>query len=366
MEVRKSHPYMMWDEIRKTPEALRKCLKEPFMRDVEDAVNLIVDKDVVFLSGCGTSLHVAHFGDFMMSEVAGLPSKFLPSFLMHYYPPPDLDENSVLILISHSGKTKATVDLMRWAKRNGIITIGIVGNKESPLGMETNVSIIDPLGQEIPAPKTRSTFVNMMAITLLSIKLSEMYGYDSSELMKECKEVPDLIESQIKEENFFKELSEKYKDIENLYFVGGGLNYPIAKEGALKIKEAGSVHAEGFEVEEVAHGRISVIYNKPFGVILASKEPSLSRGLEILKASKTVGARTFLISDKEINEDFIDDKFKIPELGEELSTFVTLMPLYMFSYFVSVKRGLNPDLIRMDLPDHKKALREILFPPGTH
>ncbi|MHA1596286.1 MAG: SIS domain-containing protein [Candidatus Asgardarchaeia archaeon] len=366
MEVRKSHPYMMWDEIRKTPEALRKCLEESFMRDVEDAANLVFDKDVVFLSGCGTSLHVAHFGDFVMGEMAGIPSKYLPSFLMYHYPPPNLDENSALIVISHSGKTKATVDLMRWAKRNGIITIGIVGNKESPLGTETNVSIVDPLGREVPAPKTRSTFVNMMAITLLSIKLSEIYGYDLSDTMEECKKIPNLIESQIKEKSFFERLSEKYKDIENLYFIGGGPNYPIAKEGALKIKEAGSVHAEGFEVEEVAHGRISAIYKKQFGVILVAKEPNIERGLDALKASKIVGARTFLISDREVDEEFIDDKFKIPELREELSTFVSLMPLYMFSYFVSVKRGLNPDLIRMDLPDYKKALREVLFPPGTH
>ena len=371
---RNSHPYFMWESISTTHEFLRKAIDE------EESIKLIakrlVDKKAlkIFLTGCGTSYHLAVAGRYSLENIARMSDlESVRAFELLNYPPQGLNGKATLIAFSHSGASKAAVDAVKFAKEKGACTIAVTSTYQSPITKFADYTIMVPGREEKAGPKTRSYTAGLMVMYLLSISLGTLVRSQDYqrfvELRKKIDRVCDIVETILKNtEKFVVELAEKYKDIKDLFVVGGGPNYVTALEAAIKLKEASLIHAEAEEVEEMAHGPVFSLDEKMGVIAIAPPGKSYTRMLDIVKAANTIGSPTLsMVSEHDIELSKISTEvIKMPSGVEELFTPIPyIVPLQMLAYYIAVKKGRNPDWVRTEEPKYSKVSL-IVFPPGTH
>lgn len=372
-EKRSSHPYFMWESISTTPEFLRKTIaEEESIRSI--AKSVLNRKPLkVFFIGCGTSYHLAVAGKYILENIAKVSSEAVFAFELLNYPPQGLNEKAALIAFSHSGVSKALVDAVKFAKQRGTYTVAVTNTPESPITKTSDHVIMIPGREEKAGPKTRSYTEGLMAMYLFSISLGALVRPQDAqrllELRKSLDSLCDIAEATLKNtEKTVIGLAEKYKDMKDMFVVGGGPNYFTALEAAIKLTEAPLIHAGGMEVEEMAHGPTTVLNNKTGLIAIAPPGKSYARMLDIVKAANTIGSPTISIVNKEDAElsKMSTDVVRVPSGVEELFTPIPyVLPLQMLSYYLTIKNGRMPDWVRTEEPKYSKA-NLIVFPPGTH
>jgi len=373
-EKRESHPYFMWDSISTTPEFLRKTIDE------EESIKIITEKIAdkkalkIFLTGCGTSHHSAIAGRYILETIAKMSDvESISAFELLNYPPQGLNNKATLIAFSHSGASKTVVDVVKFAKEKGACTVAVTSTSQSPITKVSDYTIMVPGREEKAGPKTRSYTAGLMVMYLFSISLGALVRLQDSrrfvELRKNLDSVCDVVEATLKNtEKTVVGLAEKYKNLKDLFVVGGGPNYATALEAAIKLKEASLIHAEGVEVEEMAHGLLAVLDDETGLITIAPPGKSYTRTLDIVNAANTIGSPTIsLVSEEDIELSKISTEvIKMPSGIEELFSPISyIVPLQMLSYYLTIKKGHMPDWVRTEEPKYSEANR-IVFPPGTH
>ena len=372
IEVRHCHPYIVYDSILSTPNILKGILEtKKYVAMIETVAKEVINRGIqrIYFSGCGTSYYAGIASTYIFHKLTKIPTVAITAFELINYPPPDMNSNVALFVISHSGHTKVDVDLAKYAKEKGVFTVAITDVPDSPLARSVDKVILGPGGRDIPIPKTRSYVASLLRSFLVAIYIGKETNINVDRYLNEVRQIPDLISKIIKNsEEKVKELASKYRDKYSFFIVGGGPNYATALEGALKLKEMGFVDGEAIEAEEAAHGP-HICFNENI-VYMTIAPPSLcyNRLYDLVRSVKVIGAPTISIvqeGDDRISK-VSDDFIEIPAtLSEELTPMLYIIPIYLFSYYLAVEKGMNPDIARTDDIRFRKVM-EILFPPGTH
>ncbi|MCA9364446.1 MAG: glutamine--fructose-6-phosphate transaminase (isomerizing) [Candidatus Moranbacteria bacterium] len=314
------------------------------LRSVEDRLCQI--KRIVIVS-CGTSYHAGLVGKYMIEEYAGVSVEveFASEFR---YRKPLVDKHMAVIVISQSGETADTLAAVREAKNKGALTLGIVNAVGSAIARETDAGVYNHAGPEIGVASTKAFTSQLSILVLLTVLLGR--GRDMSfvmgqKILTELERIPHLITSILKREKELRVIARAYVKNDAMFFLGRKYHYPIALEGALKIKEIAYVNAQGYASGEMKHGPIALIEDGFPCVFLAPKDSVYEKTLSGMEEVRARGGRIFAVSTvgaKEVSS-IADDVFFIPKTLEMLTPLLLVVPLQIFSYHVGVMRGLDVD-----------------------
>ncbi|MFC2151512.1 glutamine--fructose-6-phosphate transaminase (isomerizing) [Bacteroidota bacterium] len=302
----------------------------------------------IIIIGCGTSWHAGLVGEYLIEDLARIPVEVEYASEFRYRNPV-LYEDDIVIAISQSGETADTLAAIKLAKQAGATVIGICNVVGSSIPRETHGGVYTHAGPEIGVASTKAFTAQVTVLTMIAM----MLGYERKQiddktyayLIKELYDIPAKIEKILTNNDEFFKVSSLYKDATNFLYLGRGYLYPVALEGALKLKEISYIHAEGYPAAEMKHGPIALIDEKMPVVIVATKDKSYDKivnNIQEVKARKGIVIAVVNEGDKVI-ESMADHVLEIPETCEELSALLTVIPLQLLSYHIAVLRSCNVD-----------------------
>lgn len=348
-------PHFMLKEIMEEPEAIENAIRGRLMPE-EGEVKLggltnISEKlreiNRLILIACGTAYYAAKVGEYMLEEYAGLPTEVDIASEFRYRKPV-VDKNTAAIFISQSGETADTLAALREMKEKGILTLGITNIVGSTQTRETDAGIYTRSGPEIAVASTKAFLGQLATLAMIAVFLGrqrEMSLVTGKRIVSELAKIPELSREVLKLDSEIKKLAEKYKDFKNFFFLGRKYNYPIALEGALKLKEISYLHAEGYAGGELKHGPLALI-DENFPTITIC--PSDSVYEKMISNIQEIKARNGLViaiateGNEEIKK-IVDDVIYIPKTLEILTPLLSVIPLHLFSYYMTVLLGKDVD-----------------------
>ncbi len=348
-------PHFMLKEIFEQPEAImnsmrgRALSKEADIRlgGIADHIDRLKDAKRIIICACGTSWHSGLVGEYLIEEFARIPVEVEYASEFRYRSP-IIDENDVVIAISQSGETADTLAAIREAKKRGAMVMGICNVVGSSIARETDCGIYTHAGPEIGVASTKAFTAQVIVLALLAIKLSKGRTLSEAEarmFIDELLKVPEKIEQILKLNEQILELAKLFKDAKNFLYLGRGFNFPVALEGALKLKEISYIHAEGYPAAEMKHGPIALIDENMPVVFIATREKSYQKVISNIEEVRSRKGRVIAIAtegDQEI-EKLSEFVIRIPNGTGPSSPLLTVIPLQLLAYHIAVLRGCNVD-----------------------
>jgi len=264
------------------------------------------------------------------------------------YRKPILDKKTAVIAISQSGETADTLGALKEAKEKGVLTLGIVNTVGSSVVRETDAGIYNHTGPEIGVASTKALTSQISILALLTLFLGRQRQLSlvmGQRIAKELSKIPELVKKVLEQDSQIKKLAEKYKDFDNFLYLGRKYNYPVALEGALKLKEISYIHSEGCSAGEMKHGPIALIDEKFPTFAIAPSDSVYKKMISNIEEIKARKGQIIAIA-TEGNEDIkkvADDVIYIPKTLEMLTPILSVIPLQLFAYHVAVLRGCDVD-----------------------
>ena len=350
-----SFPHFMLKEIFEQPEALRNTLRgridtqrgEVILGGLQQVGRDFARAHRIVLTGQGTAWHAALVTEYMLEELARIPCdvQYASEFR---YRNPIVEEGTVLVAISQSGETADTLAALEEAKLRGAMTLGIVNSVGSSISRITDAGVYLRVGPEIGVASTKA-FTGQVAVgALMAIYAGRrrILSIEASRhLLLELEGIPTLIEKVLEQSESIKTLVAKYVDRENWLFLGRGYNYPVALEGALKIKEISYIHAEGMPAAEMKHGPIALIHDGMPCVFVAPKGSQHDKVLGNMQEVRARGGCVIVVA-SEGDEEIVphaDEIIRVPACSEVFSPLVTTVALQLMAYHAAVLRGHDVD-----------------------
>jgi len=306
----------------------------------------------IIIVACGTSWHSGLVGEFMLEELAKIPVEVEYGSEFRYRNP-IINENTLVIAISQSGETADTLAAIREAKKRKAKVLSIVNVKGSSIDRETDSVLYTYAGPEIGVASTKAFTAQLIVLYLFTLFMAKfnksLDDKKIKDLIEKLRKLPLQMESLLSEETEIKKIADIYKDKTNSLFLGRGVNFPIALEGALKLKEVSYLHAEGYPAAEMKHGPIALIDKNMPVLFIATKDDYTYK--KVLGNIHEVKARDGIViaiateGDEEVGK-LADHVIYIPKTLYILSSILTIVPLQLLAYYVAVDRDLNPDLPR--------------------
>ncbi len=348
-------PHYMLKEIFEQPQSLRNALRGRLSRDEATAVlgglNMTPQElrgvDRIILSGCGTAFHAAMVGEYLIETLARVPTEVEIASEFRYRNVP-ADRNTLQFVLSQSGETIDTLAALREARRKGIRCLGIVNSVGSTIARESDGGCYIHAGPEIGVAATKTFTSQVMVMTLLGMlfgRIHHLSGADGIEMIDELEAIPDKIAAILKQTDRIKAIAEKHANAEGMLFMGRQANYPVALEGALKMKEISYIYASGHPSAELKHGIIALVKPDMPSIFIAPDDAVFDKNvsnIEEVLARKgpvvcvTTEGRTEL-------ERLTEDVIYVPECPSYLSPLLTVIPLQLLSYYTAVARGCDVD-----------------------
>ena len=352
---KKGYPHFMLKEIMEQPESIENALKGRLLPEEGKAklggLDFIKEKlrevERLNIVACGTAYHAGMVGEYMLEEYAGFPTEVDLASEFRYRQP-ILDKKTAALFVSQSGETADTISALREVKEKGITSIGIINAVGSSLARETDVGIYNHAGPEIGVASTKAFTSQLTILALLTLflgrqrQLSMVMG---QRIARELQKLPELIREVLKMNDTIKSVAEKYQTYSNFLYLGRKYNYPIALEGALKLKEISYIHAEGYSAGEMKHGPIALIdENFPTFVICPSDSVynKVVSNIEEIKARKGPVIALATQGNEDIKK-IVDDVIYIPKTLEMLTPILSVIPLQLFAYHMGVLLGRDVD-----------------------
>lgn len=343
-------------EIFEQPEAIRNSIKGRLIPE-EGLVNLggfdrisgkLKEADKIIIVGCGTARHAALVGEYMIEEYAGIPVE-VDAGSEFRYRKPVINKNTVVIAISQSGETADTLAAVREAKRKGALVVGLTNVVSSSQAREVDAGIYNHVGPEIGVAATKSFVSQLAVLALLTVyfgRQRDMSLVTGKRIIDEIQKIPEHIEKILQKSEYVKEIAQKYSSYRNFFFLGRKYNYPIASEGALKLKEiAHSIHSEGCPAGELKHGFIALI-DKDFPSLCISPSDSvyekMQSNIEEIKARSGKVIALATEGNKDI-EKIADDTIYMPKTLEMLTPILSVVPLQLLAAYIGIELGLDID-----------------------
>ena len=347
--------HYMQKEILEQPSSLREVMRGRLLEEegssklggvsVPDADLAAVDRIVV--TACGTSWHAGLLGAYMLEDLARVPvaAEYASEFR---YRNPVLSRKTLVIGISQSGETADTIAALQEAKRRGCPTMGIVNTVGSSIASLTDFGIYLHAGPEIGVASTKSFTSQVVAQALFTLYLARrrsMSILEGRELVHALSRLPTLLEEALKVDGQMREIARRYSEAPNFLYLGRGYQFPVALEGALKLKEVSYIHAEGYPAAEMKHGPIALVDEDMPVVVLAPQDPVYRKTLANIQEIKARHGRVIAVAtvqDGEIHE-LADDVVIVPGTVPALMPVLTVVPLQLLAYHVAVMRGCDVD-----------------------
>ena len=303
--------------------------------------------DQVIITACGTSWHSALIGEMMIEEQARIRCEVEYASEFRYRNP-IVSDRTLCVVISQSGETADTLAAMREAKRRGAKTLGLVNVVGSTIAREDDGGIYLHAGPEIGVASTKAFTSQVIALALLTLKLGRLRNMSvvqGREIAQAMEALPDQIQQILDRAKEVEKIAEAFADATNFLYLGRGYNFPVALEGALKLKEISYIHAEGYPAAEMKHGPIALIDENMPVVFIAPHDSVFDKVVSNVQEVKARGGRVIAITSREEPslEGKIDYEFRIPQTIDMLNPVLSAIPLQLLAYYIAAKRGLNVD-----------------------
>jgi glucosamine--fructose-6-phosphate aminotransferase (isomerizing) len=347
--------HFMLKEIMEQPESIRNTLRGRLLEE-EGTVKLgglnITDEDLlkvqrIVITACGTSWHSGLIGEYMMEELARIPTEVEYASEFRYRNP-IVDEHTLVVGISQSGETADTLAALREAKRRGARTLGLVNVVGSTIAREVDGGIYLHAGPEIGVASTKAFTSQIAALALLTLKMGRLRALSilqGREVVRSLAKLPDLVATVLGKASQVEQIAERLQRATNVLYLGRGYNFPVALEGALKLKEISYIHAEGYPAAEMKHGPIALIDDLMPVVFVAPTDAVHQKVVSNVEEVKARGGRVIAIAtegDAALAR-LADHRIEIPETLDLLTPVLTVLPLQLLAYYIAVRRGCNVD-----------------------
>lgn len=301
----------------------------------------------IVIAACGTSMHAGMTGDYYFEDLAGISTQVEQAAEFRYRNP-IIEPNTLIIPISQSGETADTLAAVREAANKGAIVSAICNAVGSTIARESGRGVYLHAGPEIGVASTKAFTCQVTVLLLMALKFGRgrrMSREAGQQILDEVEQLPELIRQVLKTADDVRRVAEKYADMEDCFFIGRGYLYPVALEGALKLKEISYIHAEGYHAAELKHGPIALLEERVPIIALANDIPGKDKmigNIQECKARKSPVIATATIGDMDING-HADDILWIPQCSKFVAPIVTVVALQLFAYYVAAKRGCEID-----------------------
>jgi len=347
--------HFMLKEIMEEPGAIQNAIRGRIMLEegmvkfggLENVIDKLKNIDRLIITAMGTALLAGRVGEYMIEEYAQIPVE-IENASEFRYKKPMLRKNDVLLAISQSGETADTLFATKEVKRKGVLTLGVINVVGSSIAREVDAGVYNHAGPEIGVAATKSFVSQLTILALLTVFLGrqkEMSLVMGRRILEELLKIPDFVKQILAKRNKIKELAEKYQNYQNFLFLGRKYNYPIAQEGALKLKEITYIHAEGYPAGEMKHGPIAMIDKNFPSVVIAPKDSVYEKMISNIQEIKARKGKIIAITTEGNIEmgQLADDVIYIPKTLEMLTPILSVVPLQLFAYYIAVLKGLDPD-----------------------
>lgn len=298
----------------------------------------------IIIIGCGTSYYAGLVGEYLVEEIAGIPVEVELASEFRYRQAP-IDKHTAVLAISQSGETADTLEALRKAKHDKLLTLGVVNVVGSSIARETTAGVYTHAGPELGVASTKAFLSQLSVLTLIALSLADRHDVRRKEIIPKLAEIPSLIRTMLEDTSAIQAIAEKYKDSRDMLFIGRRYNYPVALEGALKLKEVSYLHAEGYAAGEMKHGPLAMI-DSSFPTVAIATDSELQE--KVLSNMQEIRARSgpliAIVNDTEGEVGtFADDFIIVPRTVEPLQPLVNVVALQLLAYYVGVARGLDVD-----------------------
>ena len=319
------------------------------MAGIEDNLEKFLHADRIIIVACGTSWHAGLVAEYVIEEFAriNVEVEYASEFR---YRNPIINKNDIVIAISQSGETADTLAAVKLAKEKGAFVFGVCNVVGSSISRETNAGAYTHAGPEIGVASTKAFTTQITVLTMIALRLAKAKGTlsnsDFHRYLQELEVIPEKVAEALASTNEkAKEIAEKFKDATNCLYLGRGYNFPVALEGALKLKEISYIHAEGYPAAEMKHGPIALIDEQMPVIVIAPKQGHYDKVVSNIQEIKSRSGKIIAIvtkGDTQVKE-LADHVIEIPETSDALSPLITTIPLQLLSYHIAVLRGCNVD-----------------------
>ncbi|HBS53801.1 MAG TPA: glutamine--fructose-6-phosphate transaminase (isomerizing) [Flavobacterium sp.] len=318
------------------------------MAGVEDNLEKFLNADRIIIIACGTSWHAGLVAEYVFEEFARIPVEVEYASEFRYRNP-IIGKKDVVIAISQSGETADTMAAIKLAKENGAFVFGVCNVVGSSISRESHAGAYTHAGPEIGVASTKAFTTQITVLTMIALRLAKAKGTlsksDFHQYLQELEIIPEKVKEALQTNDRTKEIAETFKDAHNCLYLGRGYNFPVALEGALKLKEISYIHAEGYPAAEMKHGPIALIDEQMPVVVIAPKQGHYDKIVSNIQEIKSRSGRIIAVvtkGDTQVRE-LADYVIEIPETSDALSPLITTIPLQLLSYHIAVMRGCNVD-----------------------
>ena len=353
---KEGYEHFMLKEIHEQPTSVRESMRGRLQANkgivrlggVSEYRNKLKNAKRIIMIACGTSWHAGLVGEYLFEELTRIPVEVEYASEFRYRNP-IINEDDVVIAISQSGETADTLAAIKLAKERGATILGVCNVVGSSIARETHAGSYTHAGPEIGVASTKAFTAQVTILTLMALEIAHNRGTIAQsryrELLLALDQIPEKIEEVLKTEEAIKKIAEKYSHVRNFLYLGRGYNFPVALEGALKLKEISYIHAEGYPAAEMKHGPIALIDEEMPVVVIAPKKGNYDKvvsNVQEVKARKGKIISIVTQGDTEVKA-LSDYTIEIPNVEELFVPFIATIPLQFLSYYIAVLRGCNVD-----------------------
>ena len=350
------YEHFMLKEIMEQPESLEDAMrgrvrlhdKQIKLGGLEDVLPQLAAAERIIICACGTSWHAALVGEYLLERHARIPVEVEYASEFRYRNP-ILNTGDVVLVISQSGETADTLAAVRQAQEAGALTIGVCNTVGSTIARETDAGVYLHAGPEIGVASTKAFTAQVTVLTMISLMLGKERGTladgEFEEFLSGLAEIPGQIRQVLERDEEIERLARDYRYASNFLYLGRGCNFPVALEGALKLKEISYIHAEGYPAAEMKHGPIALIDQFMPVVFIAMKDAIYDKVVSNIEEVAARGGSVIAITEEGNDEldDLCEYVIQVPRTLECLEPLLTVVPLQLLSYHIAVMRGCNVD-----------------------
>jgi len=350
------YDHFMLKEIFEQPRSIGDCMRGRLNAEtghlvlggIQEYADQLLNAERIIMIACGTSWHSCLVAEYFFEEFCRIPVEVEYASEFRYRNPV-IEKGDIVIAVSQSGETADTLAAIEMAKSKYAIVFGICNVVGSSISRASHEGAYTHAGPEIGVASTKAFTAQLIVLNMIALQLAKKKGYLDQEkfnsMLKEMSTIPEKVERALKNNDKIREVAYEYKDASNSIYLGRGYNFPVALEGALKLKEISYIHAEGYPAAEMKHGPIALIDENMPVVVIATKDSTYEKivsNIQEVKARKGKIIAIVTENDSTIKE-FADHIIEIPEISEVLSPLLTVVPLQLLAYHIAVMRDCNVD-----------------------
>ncbi|MCF8256799.1 MAG: glutamine--fructose-6-phosphate transaminase (isomerizing) [Flavobacteriales bacterium] len=349
-------PHFMLKEIFEQPRSIADSMRgrihlesgKVTLGGIIDYEQKMANAKRIIIVACGTSWHAGLVGEYLIEDLARIPVEVEYASEFRYRNP-IITEEDVVIAISQSGETADTLAALELAKSKGATIIGVCNVVGSSISRITDAGSYTHAGPEIGVASTKAFTAQVTVLTLMALHLAQKRGTIAhsrlQRLLTSLQQIPELVEETLKTDALVQHIAEQYKDARNFLYLGRGYNFPVALEGALKLKEISYIHAEGYPAAEMKHGPIALIDAEMPVVVVATKKGNYEKVVSNIQEVKARKGKIIVVVTKgdTVASGLADHVIEVPNTEEELMPLLASIPLQLLSYHIAVMRGCNVD-----------------------